>query len=134
MSSVSYTLLIHSPEMSYTGSMIRTDLYSGNTQNLHTISIHYRNFTGRLYIEGTIAGSPTETDWFPIYLTSGTSYRQYPINPLSPTGNIGDTGTEGFTFRANLLYIRARIDRSYIDDQIYDQTTYGIVDKVLLNV
>jgi hypothetical protein len=135
MSTISYTLLTHTPVMNYAGNPIRSDLYSGNTQNLHTVSAHFRNFQGRLYIEGTLAATPTENDWFPIYLTSGTPYRQYPVNSANPTGNNqGDTGTEGFTFRANLLYIRARIDRSYLTDTVYNQAVHGIVEKVLLNI
>ena len=121
--------------MSYTGDKIRTDIFSGMTQNLYTASISVSNFIGRFFIEGSIALDPQEGDWFPIYLTSGTPYRQYPINSLSPSGiNDGDTITEGFTFRANLLYIRARIDRSYLSETIYDPITHGTIDKVIINI
>jgi hypothetical protein len=134
MSQISYTLLTHSPELSYSGNPVRVDVFGGNTQNLHTVSSSANNFIGRIYIEGTIATSPTENDWFPIYLTSGTSYRQYPVNSTIPTGNNqGDTRTEGFTFRANLLYIRARIDRSYLNATSYDQTIHGSINSILLN-
>lgn len=134
MSQISYTLLTHSPELSYSGNPVRVDVFGGNTQNLHTVSSSVNNFIGRIYIEGTLSTSPTENDWFPIYLTSGTSYRQYPVNSTIPTGtNQGDTKTEGFTFRANLLYIRARIDRSYLNATSYDQTIHGSINSILLN-
>jgi len=135
MSKTSYTILTNKSELSYTGEPIRTDIFAGMTQNLHTVSISVTNFVGRFYIEGTIAISPTEGDWFPIYLTSGTEYRQYPINSVLPSGqNGGDTVTEGFTFRANLLYIRARIDRSYLPETVYESGVHGTIDKVIINI
>lgn len=135
MSKTSYTILTNQTELSFTGDATRTDIFSGMTQNLHTVSISVNNFVGRFYVEGTIALNPTEDDWFPIYLTSGTPYREYPINSVSPTGiNDGDTVTEGFTFRANLLYIRARIDRSYLPETAYDSAVHGTIDKVILNI
>lgn len=134
MSQISYTLLNNVESLSYAGQAVRSDVFSGNTQNLHTVSVKLNNFKGRIYIEGTLATTPTEDDWFPIYLTSGTAYRQYPVNSTTPTGtNGGDTKSEGFTFRANLLYIRARVDRAYLGDTSYSQLTHGTVMKILLN-
>lgn len=134
MSQVSYTLLTHQELLSYSGNPIRVDVFGGNTQNLHTVSVTISNFVGRIFIEGTLSSSPTEQDWFPIYLTSGTPYRQYPVNSTNPTGtNSGDTRSEGFTFRVNLLYMRARVDRNYLEDTVYNQTEHGSVEKILLN-
>lgn len=134
MSQISYTLLNNVETLSYAGQPVRSDVFSGNTQNLHTVSVKVNNFKGRVYIEGTLELNPTESDWFPIYLTSGTAYRQYPTNSALPTGtNGGDTKSEGFTFRANLLYIRARVDRSYLGDTVYSQLSHGSIMKILLN-
>ena len=134
MSQVSYTLLTNQEELSFSGNPVRVDVFGGNTQNLHTVSVSVSNFVGRVLIEGTLASSPTESDWFPIYLTSGTTHRQYPVNSNSPNGNNqGDTRTEGFTFRANLLYIRARVDRAYLNATNYNQSIHGSIDKILLN-
>lgn len=135
MSTVSYTLLTNQEALSYTGTAVRADAFYGNTDGLHTVSVHYTNFVGRVCIEGTVVTNPTESDWFPVYLTSGTSYRQYPVNSSQPTGtNSGDTGAEGFTFRGNLMYIRARVDRSYLPDTEYDSVNHGSIGKILLNV
>lgn len=136
MSSVSYTLLTNEDNLNFAGDPVRADAFYGNTDGLHTVSIHYQNFVGRIYIEGTLVADPTANDWFPIYLTSGQSYRQYPVLPNSPSGsnNAGDTGTEGFTFRGNLIYIRARIDRSYLGASAYNSNDHGRIDKILLNV
>lgn len=136
MAKISYTLLTHKSELSYAGNPVRVDVFSGNTQNLHTVSIQYTDFVGRFYLEGTLSSNPLETDWFPIYLSSGTPYKQYPFIEGSPSGigGNGDTGSDGFTFRANLLYIRARIDRDYLEAASYDQSLYGTIDKVLINI
>lgn len=134
MSAVSYTLLTHQNELNYTGEQIRADAFYGNTDGLHTVSVKLDNFVGRLFIEGTLASEPTESDWFPFYLTSGTTYKQYPFNSSVPTGVVGDSGTDGFTFRANVMYIRARVDRTHLNANAYDQTAHGRIDKILLNV
>lgn len=134
MSAVSYTMLIHKDKLNYTGDKIRADAFYGNTDGLHTISINYSDFVGRLYIEGTLVNDPSDSDWFPIYLTSGSDYKQYPVNANSPTGIVGDTGTDGFTFRANVMYLRARVDRSHLTDTVYNQAQHGRINKILLNV
>ncbi len=134
MSTVSYTMLNNKNELSYTGDNIRADAFYGNTDGLHTVSVKFDDFVGRVFIEGTLASDPQDTDWFPIYLTSGSSYKQYPVNPAAPTGNVGDTGTDGFTFRLNVIYLRARIDRDYLSASAYDLTQHGRIDQILLNV
>ena len=134
MSTVSYTMLTHQNELSYTGDKIRADAFYGNTDGLHTVSVKFDDFVGRLYIEGTLASMPEETDWFPIYLTSGSDYKQYPVNSSAPTGVVGDTGTDGFTFRVNVIYMRARVDREYLNASSYNQSQHGRIDQILLNV
>lgn len=135
MYKTNYTILTNKEEMSYTGDPVRVDFYSGVTQNLHTVSATVSDFVGRIFIEATLNIDPSTNEWFPIYLTSGTPYRQYPFNSLAPSGNNGgDTATEGFTFRANILYLRARIDRSYLTETIYDPLVHGRVTKIILNI
>lgn len=134
MSNVSYTMLTHKAELSYKGDNIKADAFYGNTDGLQTVSVKFDDFVGRVYIEGTLATTPTEQDWFPIYLTSGTTYKQYPVNSAVPTGTVGDTGTDGFTFRVNAIYLRARIDRSYLGAGTYSQVSHGRIDQILLNV
>jgi hypothetical protein len=76
-------------------------------------------------------------DWFPIYLSSGNSFKQYPVtNDPSGSNDLGDTVTEAWTFRANLLWLRARVDRSALDPVpgSYDAALHGTVDKILLNL
>lgn len=135
MYKTNYTILTNKNELSYTSDPIRVDFYSGVTQNLHTVSVTVSDFVGRIYIEATLNSDTSANEWFPIYLTSGTPYRQYPINSNVPTGsNSGDTVTEGFTFRSNILYIRARVDRSYLPETAYDPLIHGNLVKILLNI
>lgn len=136
MSSVSYTLLTNEDNLSYAGEAVRADAFYGNTDGLHTVSFHYTDFQGRIFIEGTLVAEPTESDWFPIYLTSGQPHRQYPVLTSAPSGayNYGDTGVEGFTFRANILFLRARVDRDYLNATEYNYERHGRINKILLNV
>lgn len=82
----------------------------------HTISVDVTDFTGRIYIEATMASTPQESDWFPVNLTADTEYVQYPFVPGQNRGEgqHGDTATDGWTFRGNFTFVRARVDRSYL--------------------
>jgi hypothetical protein len=137
MSTTSINILPSQAELSYTGDKIKADGYYGQTDGLHTVSARVTNFVGRIYLEGSLATDPASTDWFPIYLTSGNSFRQYPVTSTpSGSNSLGDTTTEAWTFRSNLLWIRARVDRSYISPAPanYDVAAHGTVDKILLNL
>ena len=127
------------------GPEIPADGYYGFSDGLHTIQIFVTNFTGRVYIEATLEEVPGPTDWFPIILNpSGDPFLQYPRNPAAPTGDAwtgGDTGVEGYSFKSNILWLRARMDRSHYivsepwtDPQFISQYLgkYGVVSKILL--
>ena len=100
----------------------------------HTVSADLVNFTGRVYIEATLSATPTESDWFPIQLHSNTAYAQFPVMPLQPTGVNGDTVTVGWTFRGNFVFVRARIDSSYIAQPPNDLSTVGVARKIMMSV
>ena len=76
----------------------KADGWYGNEGGLHTVAIQVFNFTGRVYIEASLAVAPLDTDWFPVTIGQTTAYLQFPSNPMLPTGSIetgGDTGTQG---------------------------------------
>jgi len=135
MSATSVTVLINQNSLSYSSDKVKADGYYGRTDGLHTVSSSITNFQGRIHLEGSLATEPTEDDWFPIYLTSGNSFRQYPVTS-APSGSngLGDTTTEAWTFRANILWLRARVDRDYLNAGSYDNAQHGTVDKILLNL
>jgi hypothetical protein len=107
-----------------TGEAVKADGWFGHVDGLHTVVVQVVNFTGRIHIEASLEMEPTEADWFPIKLTQTTPYLQFPINPFAPTGDYtsgGDTSTVGVTFKINALWIRARLDRSYLSEILYDE-------------
>ena len=109
--------------------------YNNTTGNSHTVSIGVAAFTGRIYIEGTLAMEPQSNDWVAIPLTpSGQPYVEFPINPSCPTsGYIGDTGVFGYTFIGNYIWIRARVDRSYLVPVPNNGSDVGSVTQILMN-
>jgi hypothetical protein len=98
----------------------------------HTISVDVTDFTGRIYIQATMAANPQESDWFPVYLSADAEYVQYPSNPMQLRGGSahGDTATDGWTFRGNFTFVRARVDRSYLTDT----TNVGNAREILMGL
>ncbi len=114
--------------------------YSNTIGNNHTVSISLNNFTGRIWIEGSIANDPAESDWFPIPVKDDQRFLQFPRSPFRPSepfssfgATTGDTGTYGYSFTGNFIWIRARVDRSYITPPPVDAGLLGAVTKILLN-
>jgi hypothetical protein len=107
-------------ELNVTGDPVPGDSYYGYTDGIHTVAIYGQNLKGRVRIQGTLATNPTEGDWFNILL-SGLPYKDYN----------GFTGVEGFTFTANLVYLRATLDRDALG--ITDVSQAGYIDKIYLN-
>lgn len=119
-------------QLNVVGQPIKAAGYFGYARGIHTVAWSLNNFVGRIYLQASLATNPTENDWFPIWLQGQNPYVQYPANPDYPTGmNGGDTGVESYTFQANLVWIRAIVDRSYLPfPQIAD---VGTVQQILLN-
>lgn len=123
-----------------TGDAIRADGYYGRSDGIHTVQVTVNNFTGSFGIQGTLATEPTENDWFDINLnanrnvSTASAYVSFPQNPAEPTGQIGDDGTQAFTFVGNFVYLRAILDRSNIVEpsNLAAQTNLGNIDRVLL--
>ncbi len=138
MSTVSYVMLTHKNEYNYSGEAFRGDASFGSSDGLHTVSARVNKFVGRLYIEATLASQPSETDWFPVFLTSGANYYQFPESTLDPFVSEGATTTVGFSFRVNAMFLRARVDRTYHGnysaDTAFTVSRWGGVEEVLLNV
>ncbi len=141
------TLLIGNvAQLNQTGTAQRAAGYYSTAVNggWHTISADLVDFTGRIIIEATLVADPAESDWFAVQLTSAnavgdidggtadnaSNYAQYPQDPDAPTDAHGDTGTFGWTLRGNFVWIRARIDRSYL----VDTSNVGNARKILMVV
>jgi hypothetical protein len=108
--------------------------YSNFSGASHTISITCSNFVGRIYIEATLETDPSDRDWFPVTIKDNLPYVQFPLDPWYPTGaQQGDTGTYAYGFVGNYVWVRARLDRTYLDPIPIDPETVGSVDQVLMN-
>ena len=123
-----------------TGTPQRGAGYNNSIGNNHTVSFSLNNFVGRIYIEGTLVENPTDADWVPIPLYNSLPYVQYPLNPAKPVGNlsatgdaIGDTGNFVYNFTGNFIWIRARVDRTYLVPPPTSWVRFGAVIKILLN-
>lgn len=88
--------------------------------SLHTIAVYVSNFVGKIHIEASIVVAPQGGDWFEIF---------EPFEYLQ-----GETSVKGRTFSGNFLWLRARVERSYLSPPMSNAASaYGIVDKILLN-
>ena len=123
-----------------TGPLVKADGWYGFEEGLHTVSIQVVNFTGRIFIEASLELQPQDSDWFPISLDGVNPYLMFPLNPAQPTGSQptgGDTITLGYSFKINSLWLRARMDRTYLNNPLLDQdltllASYGNVVKITL--
>jgi len=123
-----------------TGAACKADGWYGIDDGLHTVAIQVVNFTGRIYVEASLALYPSEDDWFAVPLTPSTPYLQFPLNPMKPTGSMetgGDTLSVGKSFKINAIWIRARLDRSYLENVLFAEdpnvlSLYGNVVKITL--
>lgn len=105
------------------------------TDGLHTVSIQTQNFTGRVHLEGSLATDPQDQDWFAIDL-GGQPWVEFPQQRGAPTGILGDTGTVAYNFRANIMWVRARMERDYMmpDEPTLDYLgRLGVVNKIILS-
>lgn len=125
------------------GEKIRADSYYGYTDGLQTVQVVYQNLVGGFGIQATLSLDPKPEDWFWISLNPTgdvmSPFIEYPRDPLAPTGaNGGDTGSEAFSFIGNFVYVRAVLNRGYIQpaptDFTWSSWSYGQIDKVLLSL
>lgn len=118
----------------YTGVKQKGAGWNSTLGNNHTVAISVQNFIGRIYIEVSLATDPQEIDWSPVYLRDGLAYIEFPLIPQAPTGNNGgDSGTWAWSFSGNYIWVRARLDRSYLNLAPQDLSGTGSIRQVLLN-
>ena len=123
-------------ELNVTGDAVRADAWFLNKDGLHTVTFHLENLTGRIFIEASLASVPEENDWFTVNLNGAQPFAQYPLKPLEPTGITGDTFVDAYTFQGNFLWLRARLDRSYVipvPTTDTEKSLLGSIRKILLN-
>jgi hypothetical protein len=97
----------------------------------NTITIVLSNFIGRIYLEGSsVQSSPTSTEWYPIQIGANLAYVQYPFNT---TSMVSTTGKFTYNFNGNFIWVRARVDRTYLIPQPTDPYIMGFVLQIWMN-
>ena len=126
MSRQSVLMLSTENELDYTGESVRGDGFYGFSDGIHTVQITVADYIGRVYIQGTLASEPVETDWFNIKVNGNDDYITYGVG-----AGTGVTSTIAYTFQGNMVYLRAKVERSHLSLLI---TQVGTLSKILLNI
>ena len=123
-------------ELEAVGDKIRADGWFGQKDGLHSVAWSLEDFTGRIFIEASLETDPQDNDWFSIFLDGTKAFIEYPIQPGTPSGAIGDTMLDAFTFQGNFLWLRIRMDKTYVRPVATtdsEKSLLGSIKKVLLN-
>jgi hypothetical protein len=117
--------------LNVTTSKVEGDSYYGYTDGIQTIAISYNAFKGRVTVQGSLALTPTESDWFDIQISGGLNaagggYKQFPTS-----GTTGFTGVEAYTLTGNFTYLRVKMDRSYLGSTYISD--YGSINYIRLS-
>lgn len=102
-----------SGQVSFEGEPVKAIGYYSNDTNdrLNTISIYTKNFTGRIYIYGTLKVNPTENDWFIIPLTEETDYLEFNHHGVM-NSCIDNTYVN---IKGAYTWLKAKMDREYLN-------------------
>jgi hypothetical protein len=111
-------------QFNVTSDKVRGDSFYGYTDGLHTMAFYLAGFIGKIYVEGTLANAPTESDWFAINLDGA-------IVPLVYAA--ATTTTIARSFEGNFIFLRVRLDRTHITPANNDSMQHGQLIQVLLN-
>lgn len=131
----SIVLLHTTNEFETIGQQWRIDQWLPHNGGWYTIGMSVENFKGRIWLEGSLATNPTDNDWFPIWMQLKNPYLQFPVNVKAPTGtNGGDSHTVAYKFQANLLWLRARLDRSYLARPSIGVNPYGVINQIIVSL
>ena len=113
---------------SLTGDPYKGDGFYGRSDGLHTVQVSITDFIGRISIQGTLEGNPTESDWFTVELGTGTISIDTPglvgeqkITVVDYTA--ATTNTKTYNFIGNLVWVRAKISN----------WTDGAINSIKLN-
>ena len=126
MSRQSVLMLGTEQSLDYTGDSVRGDGFYGFSDGIHTVQITVADYIGRIYIQGTLASDPVEADWFNIKVNGNDDYITYGVG-----AGTGVTSTIAYTFQGNMVYLRAKVERSHLSLLI---TQVGTLSKILLNI
>lgn len=118
-------------EVNVTGLPVKAAGYYGSGLNLYTLAYYLTNFSGRIYLQGSLAFDPKEDDWFNINLNGYLEYAEFLPHAPDSDNNTGITIVFTDSFEANIVHLRAIVDRQHLPAP--DTTNYGAVTKILVN-
>ena len=111
-----------------TSEKVKGDAYFGNTDGLHTIMIDLNDFVGSIKIQGSLATTPTDNDWFDVELNDGefnvdTTGKITKTVIDSITYASAQTSKRGYNTTGNFVWLRANISN----------WTAGTITKIEMN-
>lgn len=89
-----------------TGDKYKGDGYYGRSDGLHSVQYTYSGVTGVISIQGTLATTPVEADWFDVHTYTATQ----------------ETASKIASFTGNYVWVRAKV--------VY---TDGTINSITLN-
>jgi hypothetical protein len=99
-----------------TGVAYKGDGYYGRSDGFHTVQYDVANFLGTIIVQGTLATTPTDDDWFTITSSEHTSVANDSSSLTSDGGFI-------YNFTGNYVWVRAYISN----------WTDGTINSIKLN-
>ena len=95
---------------SFSSDSVKGDGYYSQADGVHTVAYHVANtFTGSIKMQGSLATTPTDSDWFDISETTFTADQS--------------TLTSSYNFTGNFVWVRATVT----------EFTAGTINKILYN-
>ena len=101
---------------SFTSDKVKGDGYYGFVDGVHTVFWQVTNFVGVIKLQGTLAQTPTSSDWFDIDLKSNDGNYTITADGLvsesvatSVTYSSATSESKAYNFVGNIVWIRASI-------------------------
>ena len=116
----SVVMLTDQGVLNFEGDSIRGDGYYGFSDGLHTVQISLNNFTGRIYIQGSLASTPGATDWFDIKLDGSNPYVEFTSDSSTTAYTLSETPTSASSV---MVFVDGILQKS--------STNYGISGATL---
>ena len=112
----------------YASNPIKGDGYFGGSDGFHTVQVNIHEFIGKIELQGTLAPSPQESDWFAVQL--GTNNMSVDTTGLLSEENISSveyrfatTNINSYNFTGNYVWVRAKVS----------DWTEGTVNSIRIN-
>jgi len=111
-------MLIDNGSQDQIGRAVRGDGYYRLGDGFHTVAYYLRGFRGRIGLEASLSDDPTEDDWFELELSEDEF-------------STATTGIKAFNITGNYVYLRARVERSYLG---LTSNVLGHCERVVLSL